>query len=85
MIVQISSPRRAGIRDAVFRSDVRGETLLSSHRGENLKFEDLVEEVGTVSWIKRCRGEVLSGDRWIGSGLLCGEFTCCIVRIPLGS
>lgn len=69
MIVQISSPRRAGIRDAVFRSDVRGETLLSSHRGENLKFEDLVEEVGTVSWIKRCREEVLRGI--VGSGRGC--------------
>lgn len=51
------------MRDAVFRSDVRVETLLSSVRGEHLKFEDLVEEVGTASWIKRCRGEGGSLDR----------------------
>lgn len=67
MIVQIVSPRRADIRDAVFRYDVQIETLLEQcHSGEDLKFDDLDEEVGTVSWIKSCRVEVLRGI--VGSG-----------------
>lgn len=58
---------------------------MQCHRGEDLKFEDLVEEVGTVSWIKRCRGEVLKGIVGSGRGCFVESLLAVLYTIPLNS
>lgn len=53
MLAAIVSPWIAGTRDAFFRFDVRvRNVLVQCHRGGNLEFKDLFEEVDTVSWDK---------------------------------
>lgn len=52
---------------------------------ENLKFENLVEEVGTVSWIKSCRGEVLRGIVGSGRGCCVESLLAVLYAFSLGS
>lgn len=67
MLAANVSPWRAGTGDAFFRFDIRVETFLvqCQRRGFGI-LKTYFEEVGIVSWTKRCRGEVPKG--FVGSG-----------------